>query len=194
MGTEPKGHGLPEPTFARILDLTQATLISYLRRLLGNGEDTRDLVQDVYVEAWRVAQRGSPPFTQPVDDAAAQRWILRVGYCRAVSALRHGNVLSWEPLDDVKSARLLDVALRPSLEDQITEREALRVALAQLDPQDVASLLLHELHGYTLTEIAESLGISADAVRKRLSRAIKALRTAYERHNTTLPAKGESVR
>lgn len=64
----------------------------------------------------------------------------------------------------------------------------------QLDPQDAASLLLHELHGYTSTEIAESLGISADAVRKRLSRAIKALRTAYERHNTTLPAKGESVR
>ena len=60
MGTEPKGHGRPAPAFARILDLTQATLMSYLRRLLGNGEDARDLAQDVYVAAWRVAQRGSP--------------------------------------------------------------------------------------------------------------------------------------
>ena len=94
----------------------------------------------------------------------------------------------------MKGERHIWQALRPSLEDQITEREALRVALAQLDPQDAASLLLHELHGYTSTEIAESLGISADAVRKRLSRAIKALRTAYERHNTTLSANGESVR
>jgi RNA polymerase sigma-70 factor (ECF subfamily) len=166
----------------------------YLRRLLGNDEDARDLVQDVYVEAWRVAQRGSPPFMQPVDDAAAQRWILRVGYCRAVSALRHGNVLSWEPLDGVKSERHIWQALRTSFEDQITEREALRAALAQLDPQDAASLLLHELHGYTSAEIGETLGISADATRKRLSRAIKALRTAYERHDTTLPTEGEAVR
>jgi RNA polymerase sigma-70 factor (ECF subfamily) len=166
----------------------------YLRRLLGNDEDARDLVQDVYIEAWRVAQRGTPPFAQPVDDDSARRWILRVGYCRAVSALRHGNVLSWEPLDGVKSESHIWQALHPSLEDQITEREALRAALAQLDPQDAASLLLHELHGYTSVEIAESLGISADAVRQRLSRAIKALRTAYERHNTTLPAKEEPVR
>lgn len=194
MGTESKNHGLSATAFARILDLTQATLMGYLRRLLGNDEDARDLVQDVYVEAWRVAQRGSPPFTQPVDDTLARRWILRVGYCRAVSALRHGNVLSWEPLDGVKSESHIWQALRPSLEDQVTEREALRAALAQLDPQDAASLLLHELHGYTSAEIAESLGISADAVRKRLSRAIKALRTAYERHNTTLPAERESVR
>jgi RNA polymerase sigma factor (sigma-70 family) len=102
--------------------------------------------------------------------------------------------LSWEPLDGVKSESHIWQALHPSLEDQITEREALRAALAQLDPQDAASLLLHELHGYTSVEIAESLGISADAVRQRLSRAIKALRTAYERHNTTLPAKEEPVR
>lgn len=194
MGTESKSPGLPAAAFARILDLTQTTLMRYLRRLLGNDEDARDLVQDVYVEAWRVAQRGSPPFTLPVDDDSARRWIFRVGYCRAVSALRHGNVLSWEPLDGMKSERHIWQALHPSLEDQITEREALRAALAQLDPQDAASLLLHELHGYTSAEIAESLGISADAVRQRLSRAIKALRTAYERHNTTLPAKEEPVR
>src|SRR4029079_12450475 len=103
MGTESKSPGLPAAAFAGTLDLTQTTLMRYLRRLLGNDEDARDLVQDVYVEAWRVAQRGSPPVTQPVDDNLARRWILRVGYCRAVSTLRHGNVLSWEPLDGVKS-------------------------------------------------------------------------------------------
>jgi hypothetical protein len=55
MGTESKSPGLPAAAFARILDLTQTTLMRYLRRLLGNDEDARDLVQDVYIEAWHVA-------------------------------------------------------------------------------------------------------------------------------------------
>lgn len=192
MGTQPEPGGISVAAFARLLDATQVSLSRYLRSLLGNDEDARDVLQDVYVEAWRVAERGMSPFIAPMDEVPISRWLFHVGYCHAVSALRHRSVLHWEPMDGVSEHTFSEQAQGPSLEDQVAEREHLRDALGELEPQDAASLLLHELHGYTSTEIAQSLGVSPDAIRKRLSRAMQALRHAYHRQETHPPRKRSS--
>jgi RNA polymerase sigma-70 factor (ECF subfamily) len=184
-----KTTGITVAAFSCLLSATQASLYGYLRGLPGNEEDAHDVLQDVYVEAWRAAERGTSPFTPPLDETAARRWIFHVGYCRAVSALRHRSVLHWEPLDGLTEHPLRWLSLHPSLEDEVAEREQLRGALGELDPQDAASLLLHELHGYTAIEIAQSLGVSPDAIRKRLSRAMQSLRCAYRSHEANTPAK-----
>jgi RNA polymerase sigma-70 factor, ECF subfamily len=189
MGTQPEPGGISGAAFARLLEATQVSLSRYLRSLLGNEEDARDVLQDVYVEAWRIAERGMPPFNTPMDEIPISRWLFHVGYCHAVSALRHRSVLHWEPMDGVLEHALSGQAQGSSLEDQVAEREQLRDALGELDPQDAASLLMHELHGYTSTEIAQSLGVSPDAVRKRLSRAMQTLRHAYHRQEAHPPRK-----
>jgi RNA polymerase sigma-70 factor (ECF subfamily) len=48
--------------------------------------------------------------------------------------------------------------------------------LLELEPRDRAALLLAELEGYTAVEIAAELGLSAGAVRTRLTRARQRLR------------------
>src|SRR5579863_1499734 len=90
---------LPAALFAEILERTQVRLVGFARGLLGNGEDARDLVQDVYVEAWRLAQRGGSPFSLRPDPIAVDRWLFAVTYHRAVSMVRHRRVITWQPLD-----------------------------------------------------------------------------------------------
>jgi RNA polymerase sigma factor (sigma-70 family) len=58
-------------------------------------------------------------------------------------------------------------------------RELLRVALATLDEDDAACLVLHYVAGERYGEIAARLGISSEAVRKRVGRSLSSLRRAY---------------
>lgn len=64
-------------------------------------------------------------------------------------------------------------------EDRVVEREVLRQALAMLSAEDAACILLSVVQAMHSSEIAQVLGISAEAVRKRVSRAKQRLRAAY---------------
>ncbi len=48
--------------FTAVLERSQRALYGFLRGIIGDGEQTSDLVQDVCYEACRAAQRGAPPF------------------------------------------------------------------------------------------------------------------------------------
>jgi RNA polymerase sigma-70 factor (ECF subfamily) len=158
-----------------------------VRHLIASGEDARDIVQDVYVDAWRAAQRGSPPFDRlaeaEIDTAAIRRWLFRVAYRQAIDLARRRHTLLWQSLDsadEASEAQQVGRTYAPvAFEDQVAEREVLRAALARLKPEDAACLLLDIVQGFTTAEIAQILGIAPDAARKRLARAMELLRAAY---------------
>ena len=58
-------------------------------------------------------------------------------------------------------------------------RALLRAALETLDEDDAACLVLHYVAGKRYGEIAAQLNLSSEAVRKRVGRALTALRRAY---------------
>jgi RNA polymerase sigma factor (sigma-70 family) len=64
-------------------------------------------------------------------------------------------------------------------EDHVAEAALLRAVLQSLALVDASCLLLSVVEGYTTAEIADLLGISHQASRKRLSRAKQRLRAAY---------------
>ena len=66
-----------------------------------------------------------------------------------------------------------------SLEDQFVARELLREALSHLSEEDAACLVLHFVAGERYQEIATRLGLTSEAVRKRVSRALSELRRVY---------------
>lgn len=166
--------------FTDILGRTQLALHGYIRSLLGNGEDARDAVQDVFVDAWRVAQRGEPPFGEDGDEDGIRRWLFHVAYCRACAVLRRRGVLAWESLD-VPSPPEPPAQQHAALpfEDLLAERDALQRALSGLEPEEAACLMLHVVAGFTSVEIARIAEVTPDATRKRLSRAMQRLRAAY---------------
>lgn len=170
-------------------------LIAFARGLLGDVQQADDVVQEVFVAAWRAAQQRTPPFVTPLDEIGAHRWLFQVAYRRAVSVRRHNSVIAWESLDELDEPDAPLTAMSTpvaAFEDRIVERDALTTALARLSPVDAACVLLHVVHGFTAPEVAQIMEIGPEAAKKRLWRATERLRAAYlapEAH-----AAGERVR
>jgi len=184
-----KPVGAAPPTlFASIMADLQRALYAFVRGLVGDDEHARDIVQDVFVDAWRAVRQGTPPFTDN-DDAAIRRWLFHAAYCDAVSVLRRRRLIRWESLDaPARTKREYEYSShQASFEDQVIERSVMQDALSDLDPADAACLLLNVLQGFTAVEIATIMGISPEAGKKRLSRAKQRLRDAYFVHNRREP-------
>lgn len=162
-----------------ILDRFQGALLRFVRSLVGNGEDARDLVQDVFVDAWRATQRQTPPFTAQANEPAVRNWLFHAAYCNAVSLLRHRGVITWESLAMYDNVDDDEPAGPAGFEERIVEGVALRAALATLEAPDLACLRLKIIEGFSSVEIAEILEIAPHAARKRLSRAMQRLRANY---------------
>jgi RNA polymerase sigma-70 factor (ECF subfamily) len=167
--------------FADLLDRCQWSLFGFLRSLVGDEEQARDLMQDTFYDGWRTARRGVPPFNGS-DEAGIRRWLFHAAYNRAISALRRRRLIQWLPLESV--------TLPIVFEDQLAEGHAVRAALAALAPADAACLLLIIVQGFTAAEAGQIIGASPQAVAKRFSRAKQRLRNVYLAQN---PQAEESI-
>lgn len=174
---------MPEPSlptmFAELLCATQGPLYGFVRGLVGDHEQARDVVQDVFVDAWRAARRAAAPFGHDYDPLAVRRWLFLVAYRAAVSVVRHRHLIAWEPLDTLNPPETDQFYEPAAFENQLAECEALRSALAAMMPQDAACLLLNVVQGFTAAEIAHIVDIAPEAAKKRVTRAKQRLRAAY---------------
>lgn len=174
----------PRLQLARIVETTQAQLFGFVRGLIRNGDEARDVVQDVFVDAWKAAAREKPPFGSQCSEAEVRKWLFHVAYCKAMSYLRHDRVINWESLDAniAPGSNAQDVS---SFEARIVDAETVRAAMATLEPADSLCITLGEVLGFTSVEIAQILDITPEAARKRLSRALQRLRAAYFAHENS---------
>lgn len=147
----------------------QTKLARYLRRMVGDAETALDLTQDVFLSAYRMLQ------ADPARELSAG-WLYRAATNAGISSLRRKKILRMIPLD-----REVD---RPSASLRtwrVNERSAasvdLQAALARLAPEQSAALLLTSYAGYSSAEAAAILGTTSDAVRQRVCRAMRILRT-----------------
>lgn len=142
----------------------QTKLARYLRRMVGDAEAALDLTQDVFLAAYRMLQ------ADPNRELTAG-WLYRAATNGAISYLRRKKILRMLPLDrDVDRG-----------EWRVDERSAasvdLQAALRKLPPEQSAAVMLTSYAGYSSQEAAEMLGTTADAVRQRVCRAMRVLRT-----------------
>jgi RNA polymerase sigma-70 factor (ECF subfamily) len=153
-------------------------LVWFVRGLVSDDQQARDIAQETFVAAWRARRQGSAPFGSAADEDGSRRWLYRVAYNRAISFLRQRRRSGWESLellDDEELSYTEPVAF----EDQVAEADLLRRALTRLSPDDAAAVLLHAVHGFTAPEIAQILDVSLAAATKRVWRAKERLRSSY---------------
>jgi RNA polymerase sigma-70 factor, ECF subfamily len=141
-----------------------------LRLKAGDSSDATELMQDVFIKAWRRLEtfRG---------DCAFSSWLHRLAVNtmleNARSDRRRGaRVLS---MDDTSSlagaARSSGVDLRMDMED----------AIASLPKGARLAFVLHDVEGYQHQEIAEQLSVSVGTIKAQLHRARRLLRERLER-------------
>ncbi len=69
---------LPTTAFADIVSETQAPLTGFVRGLLEDAEEACDVVQEVFIDAWRTLEKMAHPFTQGDEAVARRRAELRI--------------------------------------------------------------------------------------------------------------------
>lgn len=165
--------------FTALVNREQGAIYGFLYGLVGNSEQARDLTQDTFHDAWRVARQGEPPFVPGGSLQAMHRWLFKAAYHRAISLLRRSRLIRFESLEASQEDDPERFGQPSSFESDLAEREALQSALAHQTPPDVACLLLRVVQGFSAAEVGEIIGASPENINKRLSRAKQRLRAAY---------------
>ncbi len=146
----------------------QTKLARYLRRMVGDAEVALDLTQDVFLSAYRMLK------ADPQRELTAG-WLYRAATNGAISFLR-------------RKTDFADASARPRGRSQhvarstsaAPHRSICKLALSRLPPEQSAALLLTSYAGYSSTEAAAILGTTSDAVRQRVCRAMRVLRTVMK--------------
>ncbi len=151
---------------ARLFDTHAAAVARCAERLLGAGPHVEDIVQDVFLVAWR---RRSEVVRHP------RAWLLAVCLHRVQHHIR-SRVRRRGLLERLLSRRVDPEPLSASvLVERHEHRERLRAALFRLDDDVRAVFVLYELEERTGREIAEVLGIKEKTMWSRLQRARRIL-------------------
>jgi len=150
-------------------------------RLSGNKADAQDIAQDAFLKAVRGLDNLR-------DQSFAGTWLYRITVNVWKNRVRSEKrrsfwktlSLSWGGDGDGDGAAALQVADQGDRVDAALERRdekaALEAALALLEPEERAMLLLREVDGRSYQEISEILEKPLGTVKSGISRAREALR------------------
>lgn len=147
----------------------QGKIYSLLYNMTSNREDAEDLVQDVFVKAYRSLGKfqGKSSF---------YTWVYRIAVNRAINFLKKRNRRRAMSFDDVdvgveRDPSYVELTSResPVRDTSIGElQERLNEALAKLSLKHRMVVILHDIQGIPHDEIGRMLGCSPGTVRSRL--------------------------
>lgn len=171
--------------FGALVRLYEPQLHAYLLQMLGDVEAARDVAQETFIAAYQALPRWRPPGAPAAPGAPAgahsdsarplSPWLYRIATNKALSSLRAHAI---RPTIALAHAATTEPAIS-GFEERYAARELLRSALRRLSADDAACLVLHYVAGERYGEIGLKLGLTSEAVRKRVSRSLTALRVAY---------------
>jgi RNA polymerase sigma-70 factor, ECF subfamily len=160
---------------AAVYDLHAATVYALALRILGEEGDAEDVVQEVFAQAWRQADR------YDATRGSVAAWLLIMTRTRAIDRLRSRQARPdhAQAADETALERYAAPATDPV--DEITlEQDAVRVrrALSELPLLQRVAIELAFFEGLTQREIAERLEQPLGTVKTRIRLGLLKLRDA----------------
>jgi len=170
--------GSRQKSFEKQIRPHLTTLYQYAYRLCGHPDDAEDLVQELLMSL----------YSKDIDLASLERaktWLLKSLYHQFIDFTRrqkrNPSVPNYEDETDTIN-QLEDADPNPI---QAVERdrlgEKLENALNELPIEQKMLVLLHDVEGHTLVEIAEIMETPLGTLKSRLHRTRKTLRTVLQR-------------
>jgi RNA polymerase sigma-70 factor, ECF subfamily len=157
--------------FEILVQRHQHRVFAVARGILKRQEDVEDIAQQVFVKAYFSLKR----FDQR---AAFSTWLYKitVNECWDLLRKRKARPLVYESDFSEEQSRQFSASEReadsgPDTSERMALRQRLDSMLAQLDDRDRAMLIMKEVEGFSVEEIADSLGLNANTVKVRLFRA-----------------------
>jgi RNA polymerase sigma-70 factor (ECF subfamily) len=136
-------------------------------RILRDRREAEDVVQEVFLQVWRQAERFDAARGTPA------AWIGTITRTRALDRLRRRAARREEPSEAAPAA----ASAAPAAEDAL----AVRAALAALPNDQRREIELAYYEGLTQSEIAQRLGEPLGTVKTRIRSGMMRLREALQR-------------
>ena len=165
--------------FDRVYDATKNALLRWLLPRIRSSADVEDLMQEIYRKLfWKMQTRGAVREPEKYLFGIAKRELARF-YRKRAAVQDHETPLDEQLPDD-----------EPSPEALALDRERMREVWAIVRTEPLPSYQAFALYyGFSVPtdEIAKELGLSEEAVRKRLSRTRARIRTLLAERETIVP-------
>lgn len=155
-----------------------------LRRFLSvhlrNVHDVPDLAQEVFLRLLRVSRQDAIRNPEAYLFTVASH-VLHQHALRQSAAPPFVDITEIADVTDAPPELTASAGEDPALRAETSERmERLERILARLPPRVGAALVLHRIGGYTVQEIADTLGVARETAKKYLARAAEHCRkTGY---------------
>jgi RNA polymerase sigma-70 factor (ECF subfamily) len=171
--------------FDRLIEPFRTELLAYCYRMLGSAHDAEDLVQDIYLRAWRAREQYDET------RSSLRTWLYRIATNACLTALEvrqrrplpAGAVATSDPLgpfvpgENVAWLQPLPDSLLDARDPAATviDRSSLRLAFAaalqHLSARQRGALILRDVLSFSAAEAAGILGTTVASVNSSLQRA-----------------------
>jgi RNA polymerase sigma-70 factor (ECF subfamily) len=162
------GDTVSADDFVRAFNEVRAELVSTLFFLLGSHDDALDAAQDAFLKCWRSRQ-------SLAEVRNLRAWIFRVGLNAAKDLQRSAWRRRAKPLTSMTPTGETEASPADHMEDK-ESLERLRIALAELRPEEQAVFLLRQNGDLTYEEIAELRRSPVGTVKTQMRAALQKLR------------------
>jgi RNA polymerase sigma factor (sigma-70 family) len=147
--------------FETIVDRYQGRLLGFCRQMLGSTEDAEDVLQEVFVNAYRAMLADEREIN-------LRPWLYRIARNRCLNQLRKPTADAQESMDMVPAVEAASTA------EKVHNREEFRQLLSdvgKLPETQRSALMLREMDAMSYEEIAQAMDTSVPSVKSLLVRA-----------------------
>ena len=147
--------------FEMIVDRYQGRLLGFCRQMLGSTEDAEDVLQEVFVNAYRAMLADEREIN-------LRPWLYRIARNRCLNHLRKPSADAQESMDMVPEVEAASTA------EKVHNREEFRQILTdvnKLPETQRSALLLREMDALSYEEIADAMETTVPSVKSLLVRA-----------------------
>ncbi|MFL5900052.1 MAG: sigma-70 family RNA polymerase sigma factor [Solirubrobacterales bacterium] len=161
--------------FEAIVDRYQGRLLGFCRQMLHSTEDAEDILQEVFVNAYRAMLADEREIN-------LRPWLYRIARNRCLNHLRKPTADAQESMDMVPTVEAASTA------EKVHNREEFRQLLTdvgKLPETQRSALLLREMDAMSYEEIAQAMETSVPSVKSLLVRARISLAEASQARQLT---------
>ena len=167
-----KGH---QHAFDAIVERYQARLLGFCRQMLGSTEDAEDVLQEVFVAAYRAMVADERPI-------AVRPWLYRIARNRSLNHLRKPTADGQDTMDTHPHMNGVTTL------ERVQNREEFRNLLddvSHLPETQRSALLLREIDAMSYEEIAQAMDTTVPGIKSLLVRARIALAESSQARQLT---------